>query len=39
MFNITHNSYTFNDSEDKVKEVANNEVDYVYEVIEDLLSK
>lgn len=39
MFNITHNSYTFKDSEDKVKEVANNHVDYVYEVIEDLLSK
>ncbi|WP_315081944.1 Cof-type HAD-IIB family hydrolase [uncultured Clostridium sp.] len=39
MFNITHNSYTFNDSEDKVKEHANNEVNYVYEVIEDLLYK
>ena len=39
MFNLTHNSYTFNNSEEKVKEVANNEVDYVYEVIEDLLSK
>ncbi len=39
MFNITHNSYTFNDSEEKVKEYANHEVDYVYEVIEALLYK
>ncbi|MBN1043794.1 HAD-IIB family hydrolase [Clostridium botulinum] len=39
MFNTTHNSYTFNDSEEKVKEYANHEVDYVYEVIEELLYK
>ncbi|AOR22244.1 HAD-IIB family hydrolase [Clostridium taeniosporum] len=39
MFNITYNSYTFNDSEDEVKEVANNKVNYVYEVIEELLTK
>lgn len=37
MFNITNNSYTFNNVEDVVKQYANNYVDYVHEVINDIL--
>nr|WP_312289304.1 Cof-type HAD-IIB family hydrolase [Clostridium chromiireducens] len=37
MFKITNNSYTFNNVEEIVKHHANNFVDYVYEVIGDML--
>lgn len=37
MFNITKNSYTFNGAEEAVKPHADNIVDYVYEVVEDML--
>ena len=37
MFKITKNSYTFNHAEEIVKPHANNIVDYVHEVIEDML--
>ena len=37
MFNITKNSYTFNAAEEIVKPHADNLVDYVYEVVEDML--
>jgi Cof subfamily protein (haloacid dehalogenase superfamily) len=37
MFKITKNSYTFNHAEDMVKPHANNIVDHVHEVIEDML--
>jgi len=37
MFNITKNSYTFNSAEEVVKPHADNLVDYVYEVVEDML--
>ncbi|WP_297420415.1 HAD-IIB family hydrolase [Clostridium sp.] len=37
MFEITNNSYTFNGVENVVKLYANNAVDYVYEVIEDMI--
>jgi Cof subfamily protein (haloacid dehalogenase superfamily) len=37
MFNITRNSYTFNAAEEIVKLHADNIVDYVYEVVEDML--
>jgi HAD superfamily hydrolase (TIGR01484 family) len=37
MFRITNNSYTFNRSEEGIKPYADNHVDYVYEVIEDML--
>lgn len=37
MFKITNNSYTFNSAEEVVKPHANNIVDYVYEVIDDIL--
>lgn len=37
MFKITNNSYTFNAAEEVVKPHANNIVDYVYEVIDDIL--
>lgn len=39
MFNITENSYTFHYAEDIVKNYAKNKVNYVYEVIDDLLGK
>lgn len=38
MFNITKNSYTFNEAEDLVKPHANNLIDYVYEIVEEILS-
>ena len=38
MFNITKNSYTFNGAEEAVKPYANNLVDYVYEVVDDMLN-
>ncbi|MBS2904718.1 HAD hydrolase family protein, partial [Klebsiella pneumoniae] len=34
MFNITKNSYTFNEAEDLVKPHANNLIDYVHEIVE-----
>lgn len=37
MFNITKNSYTFNEAEELVKPHANNLVDYVHEIIEEIL--
>ena len=37
MFNITKNSYTFNESEDLVKPHANNLIDYVHEIVEEIL--
>lgn len=37
MFKITNNSYTFNAAEEVVKPHANNIVDYVYEVIDDII--
>lgn len=37
MFNITKNSYTFNGAEELVKPHANNLVDYVHEVIDEIL--
>lgn len=37
MFNITKNSYTFKSAEESVKPYADNIVDYVYEVVEDML--
>ena len=37
MFNITDNSYTFNQVEEIVKPYANYIVDHVYEVVEDML--
>lgn len=37
MFNITNNSYTFNHAEDGVKGHANGLVDYVHEVIKNIL--
>lgn len=37
MFNITKNSYTFNEAEELVKPHANNIVDYVHEAINDIL--
>lgn len=38
MFNITKNSYTFNEAEELVKPHANNLVDYVHEVIDEILN-
>ena len=38
MFNITKNSYTFNGAEELIKPHANNLVDYVYEVIDEILN-
>lgn len=37
MFNITKNSYTFNEAEDLVKPHANNLIDYVHEIVEEIL--
>lgn len=37
MFNITKNSYTFNHAEELVKPHANNLVDYVHEVVDEIL--
>lgn len=38
MFNITKNSYTFNEAEDLIKPYANNIIDYVHEIVEEILS-
>ena len=38
MFNITKNSYTFNAAEELVKPHANNVVDYVHEVVDEILN-
>lgn len=37
MFNITKNSYTFNEAEELVKPHANNLIDYVHEIVEEIL--
>jgi len=37
MFNITKNNYTFNETEEIVKPHSDNIIDYVYEVVEDIL--
>ena len=37
MFNITKNSYTFNEAEEKVKSYANNIIDNVYEIVDEIL--
>lgn len=37
MFDVTKNSYTFNAAEDKVKLYANNIIDNVYEIVEEIL--
>lgn len=37
MFNITKNSYTFNEAEEKVKPYANNIIDNVYEIVDEIL--
>ena len=39
MFELTKNSYTFNRAEDEVKKHAKNNVDYIYEVVDDILNK
>ncbi len=39
MFELTKNSYTFNRVEDEVKKHAQNNVDYIYEVVDDILNK
>lgn len=38
MFNITENSYSFNRVDDDIKEHANNLVDYVHEVVEEIIN-
>lgn len=38
MFNITENSYTFNHAEESIKEHAKNKVDYVHELISEILN-
>ncbi|MGL5151875.1 MAG: HAD-IIB family hydrolase [Clostridium sp.] len=37
MFEITKNSYTFNRAEDGIREIAKNKIDYVHEVVKELL--
>lgn len=39
MFKLTNNSYTFNRVEEEIKKHANNNVDYIYEVIEKMLEE
>ncbi|MGL4772886.1 MAG: Cof-type HAD-IIB family hydrolase [Clostridium sp.] len=38
MFEITENSYTFNRAEEGIKQFANNKIDYVYEIVNEILA-
>lgn len=37
MFNITNNSYTFNRAEEGVKEYAKNHIDFVHEIVDNII--
>lgn len=39
MFQLTDNSFTFNRAEEEIKKHAKNNVDYIYEVIEEMLKE